>query len=249
MTPEQIADRESVWARMALEHPEFTREHDAGDNYHAVREIVLSGSLTWAGANGFFVPRPWSRIMDVGANAGIYSAYCGLHGAEVTAYEPFPAVFEMLSSMIQRTELIYYVKPINAAVWTYTGEIPYIGHRTANEDVTCLNGGVPTNGVTWTPDDYAKATKVQCISFDDAIGEETWDCVKMDVEGAEFEILLAASVESLKRIKFMYLELHDWVSQGLYDETLKKIESVFRCQYFRSEPSRPRYEAAYLFRK
>jgi FkbM family methyltransferase len=249
MTPEQIADRESVWARMAVEHPEFTREHDAGDNWHAVREIVLSGSLTWAAANGFFQPRAGSRVMDIGANTGIYSAYCGLHGAHVTAYEPFPTVFAMLSGMLERTDLTDRVEAINAAVWTFTGEVPYIGHETPNDDVTCFNGGVPTSGVRWTLDDFKKADTVPCISLDDAIGNENWDMVKIDIEGGELEVLLAASVDSLKRIKFAYVEFHDWADQALYDETLKKIESVFRCQYFRSEPSRSRYEVAYLFRK
>jgi len=249
VTPEQIADRESVWQRVAVECPEFTRAHDWSDNYHAVREIVLSGSLTWRMANGYFHPWKGKRVMDIGANAGVYTAFCAVHGATVIAYEPFPKVFSQLSQMIVATGLGNLVAPLNAAVWTYTGEIPYIGHTTSNEDVRCFNGGVPTNGIKWTRDDYRESECVKCVSFDDAIGDVDWDCVKMDIEGAEFEVLLTASIDALKRVKFMYLELHDWVSRPLYDETLKKLESVFKCEYFRCEPTRERFEAAYLFRK
>ena len=249
MTPEQIADRESVWVRVAKEQPEFTRDHDAGNNYHAVREIVLGGSVTWAAANGYFQPFRGARVMDVGANAGVYSAYCGLREAQVVAYEPFPTVFAMLRNMIERTGLSSYVRAVNAAVWTYTGKIPYIGHKTPNEDVTCYNGGVPTDGVKWFPADYERADKVDCISFEEAIGDTVWDCVKMDIEGGEFEVLLATPEAALKKIRFMYVEFHDWASQEFYDRTIKKLRDVFTFKAFRAEGSDGRYEAAYLWKR
>src|SRR5580692_2240526 len=56
MTPEQIADKASVWKAVAENQPDFTHDHDAADNYHAVREIVLGGSLTWARAHSYFLP-------------------------------------------------------------------------------------------------------------------------------------------------------------------------------------------------
>jgi len=249
MTPEQIADKESVWEWVQRDHPEFTRNHDAGDNYHAVREIICSGSMTWRAANGYFQPMRGSKVMDVGANAGIYSAFCGIHGADVVAYEPFPTVFAMLASMIENTNLTGRVKAINAAVWTFTGEVPYIGHKTPNEDVICYNGGVPTSGVVWTSDDYKRATRVKCVSFADAIGDTDWDCVKMDIEGGEFEVLLATPVDAFKHIKFMYVEFHDWATQAVYDNTIKLLEDVFKCRYYRAEGSTGRYECAYLWRK
>jgi FkbM family methyltransferase len=249
MTPEQIADREYVWKRMAEEHPEFTHEHDWSDNYHAIREIVLSGSVTWAAANGYFKPWKGKKVMDVGANAGIFATYCGLHDADVVAYEPFPKVFAAFSQMLERTGLTDRVKAIPAAVWTETGEVPYLGHTTPNEDVRCFNGGVPTSGVKWTPDDFQRAEMVKCISFDEAVGDIIWDCVKMDIEGGEFEVLMAASPEKLQQIKFMYVEFHDWAGEFIYNETIKKLEQIFRCKYYRAEGATGRYECAWLFHK
>jgi FkbM family methyltransferase len=248
VTEEEIKDRDSVWERIEKEHPEFTREHDVANNYHAVREIVLSGSATWAGANGFFKPQTGKRVMDLGANGGIYTAFCAANGAHVTAYEPHPVIFSMLSAMLKRTGLIDYVEAINAAVWTYTGECPFIGHVSPNSDCTRYNGGIPTNGVPWTADDFKKALPTKCVSFDDAIGNTEWDCVKFDVEGAECEILLAASLNALKHIKFAYVEFHPWVSQEMYDATLARLESVFKL--IGSCPNTlNRWEAVYLFKK
>jgi FkbM family methyltransferase len=249
MTPEQIADKASVWKAVAENQPDFTHDHDAADNYHAVREIVLGGSLTWARAHSYFLPWRNTKVMDIGANAGVYSAFCGIHEADVVAYEPFPEAYSLLSGMVERTGLQKRIKAVNAAVWTYTGTIPYIGHRTPNEDVTCFNGGIPTDGVKWLPADYEKAVTAQCVSFDDAVGDTEWDCIKIDTEGAEFEMLLAASPAALKRVKFAYVELHDWASQRLYNEMLKKLQEFFRIGGYRAEKSLGTFEALYLFRK
>ena len=83
MTPEQAANKARVWERMAAEHPEFTRGCDPTDNFHTVEEIILGGSLTWKRANELFQPFPGARVMDIGANVGIYTAYCALNCAYV----------------------------------------------------------------------------------------------------------------------------------------------------------------------
>lgn len=248
MSQEEIDDRAQVWAQMAREHPEFTDEHDVANNYHAVREIILGGSATWRGANARFKPFPGAKVMDLGANAGIYSAFCALHGADVTAYEPHPVIFSLLSEMIQRTGLASRINALNAAVWTHNGQTPFIGHVSPDDACTRYNGGVPTNGVSWTVDDFKNATPTKCVSLDHAIGETIWDCVKMDIEGAEFEILLSASYEALSRITFMYIEFHPWASQTLYEKTIAKLERIFTFEgSCRTDTGR--WEAAYLFKK
>jgi FkbM family methyltransferase len=247
MTPEQIADRESVWKQMATLHPEFTRDYDATDNYHAVREIVMGGSITWAGANARFQPRAGSRVMDVGANAGIYSTFCALKGAEVTAYEPYRLVFSFFAKMVQHKSLSDRIRMINAAIWTYTGKCPFIGNA-SSLDGACpsYNGGTSTKGTHWVPGDLEIAESVDCISFEEAIGEKEWDCVKMDIEGAEFEVLLATPPAALERIKFMYVEFHPWTEQDLYDQTIAKLKNIFRFEgaYI---TARDRWDSAYLF--
>jgi hypothetical protein len=62
-------------------------------------------------------------------------------------------------------------------------------------------------------------------------------------------MLLAASPAALKRVKFAYVELHDWASQRLYNEMLKKLQEFFRIGGYRAEKSLGTFEALYLFRK
>lgn len=247
MTPEQIADRESVWLRMATEHPEFTRHCDIMDNYHAVREIVLGGSPSWAMTNAHFRPEPGKLVMDVGANMGIYSAYCAANGANVVAYEPSIEIYGKFTEMLLTSGLKYRVQAVNAAVWKFTGHVAYLGHKTVNEDVTCCNGGVQSDGVNWTAEDLARSQKTTlCVSLDDAVGREKWDMVKMDIEGAEFEVLRYASVEALRRIKFMFVEFHPWASEEMYDKTIQRLRDVFIFTGNDFHPTEKRWQSAHL---
>lgn len=246
LTPEQIADRNSVWEWMAQEQPEFIPWMDPLNNYHAVREIVLGGSVTWKGVHERFTPGSGKLVMDIGANAGIWSAFCAAKGAKVVAFEPFVRPFGILIGMINTCGLSGNIIPFNSAVWTYTGVVKYFGNVSTLDNVCpAFNGGVLSNGINWTPDDEKNAQGVECVSLDDAIGGAIWDMVKIDVEGAEFEMILAASPEKLRQIKFMYVEFHPWASAELYTRTAVKLREIF---HFEGSCLREdgRYEAAYL---
>jgi FkbM family methyltransferase len=229
VTPEQLLDKENVWKHVSLLFPKFTKAHDVLENYHTVREIVLSGSEGWFGANKRFKPFPDAKVMDVGANVGIYSAFCALEGARVTSYEPYQEAYDLLISMIENTNLTDYIIPISSAIWTYTGKRHYIGARSSLDGIfDMVNGGVDNKSSKFVPGDFLTAKEVSCISFNDAIGDTTWDCVKMDIEGAEFEVLIDTPKDALQKIKFMYLELHPWASQELYDGLVDKVIASFK---------------------
>lgn len=241
-----MTDKESVWAQVAKEHPEFTPAHDAAGNHHAVREIVLGGSVTWAGVWQRFKPQPGMKVMDIGANAGIFSAFCGLHGCDVIAYEPFGDVFALLAWMVGTTGLVHRIEVHNKAIWTHTGVCPYLGTASKLEDSPAFNGSVLSDGINWTVDDTVRAIRIKCISLDDAMGTETFDMVKLDIEGAEAEVLLAASLETLRKIKFMYVEFHPWTSEKLYKEVVARLEAVYKFDGAYWGPHIGRWEAAYL---
>lgn len=244
-----MSSSEEVWSRIAKEHPRFTHDHDLTNNSETVREIVLGGSVTWAGAHERFKPFLGAKVMDIGANVGIYSAFCAIHGAEVTAYEPQPVTFSFLSKMIERTGLASRIKAINSAVWTRPGRLLFVGHESdIGGNYIQYNGGLQTDGVNWTFDDLKNSVPVDCVSFDEAIGDTTWDCVKMDIEGAEFEILLHASLEALKRIKFMYVEFHPWVNEEWYQLAINRLDAIFKFEGYCSKES-GRWDAAYLSKK
>jgi FkbM family methyltransferase len=251
MTDEQLRDETHVWEEVGRLHPYFTRAHDPAGNYHAVREIVLGGSLSWAGVHQRFQPGPDSLVMDVGANVGIYTAYCALRGAHVVAYEPFDTPANLLEKMVKANGLDHLVTLVNAAISTFTGECPYFGNL-SHLDGACpaFNGGLITKGVYWTEAERERSVLMPCVSLDDAIGERTWDCVKIDIEGAEAEVLLAASSEALHRIRFMYVEFHPWIDRETYDRMIWRLRDLYRFEGITKEgvissDTVDRYEAGY----
>jgi FkbM family methyltransferase len=227
LTEEQIADRDSVWARIATECPSFTRDHDIAGNYHAVREIVLGGSVPWAAFHKKFRPFAGARVMDIGANLGIFSAYCAVAGADVVAYEPHPNVFPLLDAMIGRTGLGRKINAINQGIWEKEAVMSFLAFSSPGDDCMRYNGSLKSDGMYWLVKDWERATHVPCVMLDEAIGLSEWDCIKMDIEGAECEVLLAASDHALAKVKLMFVEFHPWVSSKMFWETLERVARIY----------------------
>ncbi len=230
------ADRQSVWDRIRVEEPTFLEAYDPTDNYHTVREIVLGGSLTWKASNEHYKAKPGDHVMDIGANVGIYSAWCASRGANVRAYEADSECVRIMNSFAK-----FSVVP--AALLPSTGTVEYQGNMSPVEGIEWHNGGTFCPGMNKAAADRFEV--VPCIAFDEAIGDRVWDMVKMDIEGSEAEVLLAASEQALHRIKFMYLELHPWTPQELHDKVIEKMKAVYRFDGYWSDRLN-RWEALYL---
>lgn len=235
-------NREKVWSQVHQECPEFLESYDVMHNHNAVYEIVLGGSLTWQKAHSYFQPDPRARVMDIGANAGIYSAYCAALGSTVVAYEPGSATFAALK------QIPLPIEAVKAAVMGTAGKMRVVLHEHQGDNCIFHNGGLQTEGVHWGESDYAKSEEVDAITLDMAVGDKEWDCVKIDVEGAEAEILLAASPETLKKIKFAYVELHEWMGMKLHTSLVERMNWFFHVEGF-TNPMHGVYEALYLLRK
>jgi FkbM family methyltransferase len=204
--------REEVWTKIEQRYPAFTHAHDSFDDPWAIDCLILGDSIG-------YVPSPGERVMDVGANVGIWSAFCALGGCSVVSYEADPITFGVLTAMLHRTGL--NVTAINSAVYSYTGVCAFHGEYGA--DRARLR-----NGAIQTETSIGKPIQIPCVSFQDALGTQEWDFVKMDVEGAEFAILLATPVKSLRQIKAMQIEFHNLCSsRRTYNRTLKKLGTLF----------------------
>lgn len=241
-------DRDSVWRAVSERQPAFTRAHDITDNWHAVREIVLGGSLGWSGAHARFFPSPGAYVMDIGANVGIYSALCAIYGANVFAYEPNAVACSLLREMTHFTGLPIRIE--EKAVVGNKGLRRYLGTDVPLGAVEhTLNGSVEGIGSPQSEDDFnANGRFVAGIDLNEAVGETVWDCVKVDSEGAEFEMFLSATPDTLSRIKFCYVEFHPWVNDYVYRETMRLLESSFIFEGVGND-TLGRWQAAYLTKK
>jgi FkbM family methyltransferase len=218
-----------VWERMAKEHPEFKREYDISNDPWGVEDLVCDNEQG-------FTPFPGAKVMDVGAANGVLSAFWALNGAQVVAYEANPEMCELLADMVKRTNLTN-VEVKNAAVWTHTGTVVFSGWK-----FTDRKGYIARNGVIETPtgvlQDLAnikaanierQKVEVPCVSLTEAIGDAIWDFVKIDIEGAEYGLLMDISNDVLKkRVRSMQVEYHPWgASPEQFAVLDKKMSEVF----------------------
>jgi FkbM family methyltransferase len=185
-------------------------------------EASLWQGDTWGVQNHI---REGCKVLDFGANNGLVTALCAVNGAVVTAYEPHPRGYELLLETIRLNEIESRVLAIKAAVWTYTGFLKMnlsVPHGT--DSTKYFTSGVTEMCESPNPNNIL-GYEVKCVSFDEAIGETEWDIVKMDVEGAEYPILLNCSDSIFDRIRFLTIEMHPDSSntEEKYQQILVKL--------------------------
>lgn len=149
-------------------------------------------------------------ILDVGAGIGDYAVHAARRwpAATIFAFEPFPESFGLLEENV-RLNGAANVRVFETAVTAAEGPATLHRGRTAAEHGTLQTaahaGGEPV-----------AATTLARIFEDNQI--ERCDLLKMDVEGAEFEILLEAGAALLARIRALCVEVHE--GPGRSRETL-----------------------------
>jgi FkbM family methyltransferase len=163
------------------------------------------------------VPQRGMRVLDIGANKGVFSVYAALHGAEVVAYEPHPKTYVGLLRNALLNGVETKVKPKHCGIWTSNGK------ATLYEDAAC-SGGTSMFDATA----QRAAVEIDVVTLESALNAQPWDIVKLDAEGIEFDVIAQTSEDALSRIKYFTIEVHNTIgTQAQYNAMLAKLERVF----------------------
>ncbi len=132
-----------------------------------------------------------SRVVDIGANAGLFglAARIAFPQATIHCYEPNPALERYLAHQAKSAGFDYFLE----AVGREAGRVRL--NVDASESVHSASRSDPDGTIP----------QVALRTALDRLGGEV-DLVKMDCEGAEWEILEDA--ESWRRVRFLTLEYH-----------------------------------------
>ncbi len=143
-------------------------------------------------------PKPPSgtvqRIVDLGSNVGCSCVYWlrQFPSSHVTAFEPHPVHVDLLRSNLARNGLTQQVTVHHAAV----GSRP--GHALLTDQ------GLSSRVVQGT---QLKAHKIEIVDFFAVIGATPIDILKIDIEGAEYELLSDERFASLP-VRTIVMEWH-----------------------------------------
>jgi FkbM family methyltransferase len=151
------------------------------------------------GQHGGSIQDNWI-ILDIGAHIGAFSASAAraARGVTVYAFEPAPENLELLSNNIARNRLSN-VRLSPQAVSGQRGVRQL--HLSDSPAGHSLHGTAPAD----------RQLSVESVTLEEILSRhaiESVDLLKMDCEGAEYEILETASPETLSRIRRIAMEVH-----------------------------------------
>ena len=146
------------------------------------------------------------QVIDIGANIGVFAIAAAARGAHVVCFEPLRDNFDLLLSNIRLNGLEERISVHRLAVAGSAGEIELhvIGDRGAST-------AFPSIHPTWSARPYVTRMKAECTTLGDILrlnGIDECDCLKIDCEGAEYEIFASAEENTLRRVKCIIMEYH-----------------------------------------
>jgi FkbM family methyltransferase len=169
---------------------------------HEFKEVFLEDTYL----AGMEIPLPARPIIvDVGANAGFFSLFAAslFPGATVYACEPVPANFQQLTRNRERNgKRDIFCLPM--AVCNHDGEVflNFVLEENFTTAATIVGNGEGTD----------KGLTVPCVTLATLFqthGIDRCDLLKLDCEGAEFDILYGCAPEFFSRIERIAMEVHE----------------------------------------
>lgn len=183
---------------------------------------LIDGTGTLAGTIAVvFVRREYGRlsnlrtIVDIGANMGSFTVYAAMTNpdAQIYSFEPEKRNFDFLKQNIAINSLEKRVHAFPCAVSSSQGQ------RKMAIRSSPLNSLVVENGEN-------ALQSVDCVSLQSVLsdqGLDTIDLLKMNCEGAEYEILENCSAADFARLRNIRLEYHTLDSGRRNGESLAKF--------------------------
>jgi FkbM family methyltransferase len=157
-------------------------------------EIVLDGIYD---GNDAIRPRAGDTVIDVGANIGVFAIVQARRGARVICFEPHPGAFANLLQNLELNGIGSQVIPVNAAVSAHEGTASLV----MESGSVSAHLGSPGDG------EYVLVNTVRLDGELERLGIRTADLLKIDVEGAELDVLAGAD-QTLGHVRAAILEVH-----------------------------------------
>ena len=167
-------------------------------------------------------------IIDIGAHIGLFSIYAHVLNpkVQILAFEPEPNNYKLLKENLKQNR-IQNVTTKSLAVTSKA------------EQVTLNLSPDSHNHSIILPSE--NALKVESTTLDRIItqtSQRKCDLVKMDCEGAEFEIIASASPETFACTQAIYIEYHEYTPEMRRDS----LKSILEKHGFKTQVSQSHYD-------
>jgi len=163
------------------------------DSYHLDR-------LPWMASS-----EPALSVLDVGAQVGAFAVAIARRypGAKIACYEPSPTSAAYLRANITANHLDQRVEAHQAAVASESGSVHLYSDGDASGQATTVDPALGSGGGSQT------VTVCQAVAFETAVRiAGNVDLVKLDCEGAEYDIVLNSDPLCWQYVSCVLLEYH-----------------------------------------
>jgi FkbM family methyltransferase len=149
-----------------------------------------------------------ATVVDIGANIGCFSLYAAREGARrVFAFEPCQESFDRLRENVRRNGRAGTIVPFQLAVTN--GATAVVRFPTRSD---------PANRIA--RDDFAEADAVPTTTIDAIVTRHVGgdvDLMKIDCEGAEYDLVAATSAATWQHVAALRIEYHHGRASELID--------------------------------
>jgi len=156
-------------------------------------------------------------IIDCGANIGLSVIYFKqlYPNAKIKAYEPDPNIFETLAFNVKSFGF-NHVEVFQKAIWKQNETLQF-------KQEGGFSGRIPM------ANDSQNLIQVDAVSLVDIIANQQVDFLKIDIEGAEYEVLKSCK-DNLQNVEHIFIEYHSHQDEN---QTLHEILEILQNQGFR----------------
>lgn len=182
----------------------------ASSQLGGIHDVVLAHE--YDAFPGFVAP-PGGTTVDIGANVGAYSLWqwtnMNRHGT-IVAVEASPSTSTVLHRNLDANQASVVV--VEAAVWSLNGTVEFVASDRSSStagvsetlDLDLVRGGVRL---------IVEAMTLDALLDLEALSGGVIDVLKLDVEGAELEVLSAAAATTFERIRRLVVEVDErtWI--------------------------------------
>ncbi len=156
------------------------------------------------------------RILDCGAHIGMSGLFFKHHypGARITAFEPDTENYKIASQNFREWNLSG-LEIVQKAVWIHNEQISFQQTHNMSSSIRAGNNHNEEEEKT----SNQNLIVVPCVRLRDLLNEPI-DFVKLDIEGAEYEVLMDCD-ETIRNVKNFFIEYH-----GKYEDS-HKLSEIF----------------------
>ena len=183
-------------------------------------------------------PPPNSTVIDIGANIGVYSLYATQsQGTRVYAFEPMPQNFTLLKKNIEQNNLAFRIFPFQLAIsGRRETRTLYLGTSPMHSFLPISQSPFNARFSSKENQPAQESAQVSCIPLQDVFDENRimkCDLLKLDCEGAEYDILYNLPGAYFQRIQRIRMEYHNHLDKK--ENTGDALEAFLRGKGFQLE--------------